>query len=138
VRRSPGVAPLESAGAGRVLGRALRLCCPRCGSARLYSGYFRMHERCSGCGLRYEREQGYFVGAIYVNYIVTVAVAAGTVLLLDWLVGLSLAQQLVLGIALAALVPLLFFRYSRSLWLSVDYLVTRADERSERNRRRPR
>ena len=97
-----------------------------------------MHERCAACGFRYEREQGYFVGAIYLNYAATVAVAAGTVLLLDSIVGLSLAQQIVLGVALAALVPVLFFRYSRSLWLSVDYLVTRADERSERQRRRPR
>ncbi len=97
-----------------------------------------MHERCAACGFRYEREQGYFVGAIYLNYAATVGVAAGTVLLLDSIVGLSLAQQIVLGVALAALVPVLFFRYSRSLWLSVDYLVTRADERSERRRRRAR
>lgn len=97
-----------------------------------------MHESCAICGLRYEREQGYFVGAIYINYAVTVAVAAGTVLLLDNAIGLSLVQQLLLGVALAALVPLVFFRYSRSLWLSVDYLVTAADERSERNRRRQR
>src|SRR6059036_1247037 len=33
-----------------------------------------MHERCAACGLRYEREQGYFVGAIYINYAVTVAI----------------------------------------------------------------
>jgi uncharacterized protein (DUF983 family) len=137
-RSGPDLAPLDAPRLRRILGRALRLRCPRCGRSALYSGYFRMHERCAACGLRYEREQGYFVGAIYVNYMATVAIAAGTVLLLDSLVGLSLTQQLVLGIALAALVPLLFFRYSRSLWLSVDYLVTTADERSERNRRRPR
>jgi uncharacterized protein (DUF983 family) len=136
--RRPGrrVPPLDRPRLRRVLGRALRLRCPRCGQTRLYAGWFRMHERCAACGLRYEREPGYFVGAIYVNYAVTVAVAAGTVLVLDALVGRSLARQLALGIALAALVPLVFFRYSRSLWLSVDYLVTLADERSERNRRR--
>jgi uncharacterized protein (DUF983 family) len=125
-------------GVRRIAGRALRLRCPRCGRSPLYAGWFRMHERCATCGLRYEREQGYFVGAIYLNYAATVGVAAGTVLLLDSIVGLSLAQQIVLGVALAALVPVLFFRYSRSLWLSVDYLVTRADERSERRRRRAR
>ena len=97
-----------------------------------------MHERCAACGLRYEREQGYFVGAIYVNYAVTVAVAAGTVLVLDWTIGLTLTAQLVIGIALAALVPLVFFRHARSLWLSLDYLVTTADERRERRRSAPR
>jgi uncharacterized protein (DUF983 family) len=94
-----------------------------------------MAERCEVCGLRYEREPGYFVGAIYVNYAVTVTVAAGTVLLLDWTVGLSLARQLVIGIVLAGLVPLAFFRYARSLWLAVDFLVTTLDE--QRARRPP-
>jgi len=97
-----------------------------------------MHEQCTACGLRYEREQGYFVGAIYINYAVTAMVAAGTVLLLDWAVGLTLAEELALGVTLAALVPLGFFRYARSLWLSLDYLVKLADERRERQRLRPR
>ena len=82
------------------------------------------------CGLVYEREQGYFVGAIYLNYAATVTVAFGTVFLLDWTVGLTLGEQLVLGIALVTLVPLLFFRYSRSLWLAVDHLVTRPERRT--------
>jgi uncharacterized protein (DUF983 family) len=122
----------------RIAGRALRLRCPRCGRSPLYAGWFRMHERCAACGLRYEREQGYFVGAIYVNYAFTVVVAAGTVLVLDWTIGLTLPAQLVIGIALGVLVPLLFFRYARSLWLSLDYLVTTADERRERRRSAPR
>ena len=123
---------------GRVAGRALRLRCPRCGRSPLYDGWFRMHERCAACGLRYEREQGYFVGAIYINYAVTVLVAAGTVLVLDWTFGLTLAAQLAIGITLGALVPVVFFRYARSLWLSLDYLVTLADERRERSRSGPR
>ena len=118
----------------RIAGRALRLRCPRCGRTPLYTGWFRMHERCAACGLRYEREQGYFVGAIYVNYAVTVLVAAGTVLVLDWTVGLTLTAQLEIGVALGVLFPVLFFRYARSLWLSLDYLVTTADERRERQR----
>jgi len=91
-----------------------------------------MHERCAVCGLVYEREQGYFVGAIYLNYAATVAVALGTVLLLDWTVGLTLRQQLVVGITLVTLVPLAFFRYSRSLWLAVDHLVTRLERQPRR------
>ena len=125
-------------GSGSVLpifGHAFRLRCPRCGDGALSSGWFAMYPRCAACGLRYEREQGYFVGAIYVNYAVTVGVAAGTVLLVDEVIGLSLTAQLVLGVTLAALVPLAFFRYARSLWLSLGYLVSRADERREQARR---
>ena len=64
-------------------------------------------------------------------------VAAGTVLAVDALLGLTLAQQLAVGIALAVLVPLAFFRYARSLWLSVGYL-TSTDEWRERERLRER
>ena len=119
---------------GEMLRRALRLRCPRCGEGRLFGGWFAMHERCARCGLRFEREPGYFVGAIYVNYAVTVAVAAGTVLVLDWTLGLTLTAQLAIGITLGVLFPVVFFRYARSLWLSLDYLVTTADERRERQR----
>ena len=132
------VGPFAVARVRRILGRALRLRCPRCGRSPLYARYFRMHERCAACGLRYEREQGYFVGAIYINYAVTVAVAVGVVLVLDWTLGLTLAQQLAIGVALGALVPLAFFRYARSLWLVLNYLVAMADQRHERERLRPR
>ena len=94
-----------------------------------------MDDPCPACGLRYEREQGYFVGAIYVNYALTTAVTLGSVLGLDALVGLSLTAQLGVGIALGALVPFLFFRYSRSLWLAIDFLVSRADTRRARRNR---
>src|SRR5207245_1028172 len=82
----------------RILGRAARLRCPRCGRTPLYRGAFAMHAHCAACGLRYEHEQGYFVGAIYINYAATVVVAAGTVLAADALLGLTLAQPLALGV----------------------------------------
>jgi uncharacterized protein (DUF983 family) len=118
-----------------VLVRALRLRCPRCGRARLFASWFTMHDPCPACGLRYEREQGYFVGAIYVNYALTTAVTLGTVLGLDAVVGLSLAAQLGIGVALGALVPLVFFRYARGLWLAIDFLVSRTDSRLARPNR---
>jgi len=124
------------AGVSRVLARALRLRCPRCGESALFTGPFTMQQRCASCGLTYEREPGYFVGAIYLNYGVTAVLALGITWSLDLAVGLTLRQQLVVAIAVAALVPLAFFRYSRSLWLALDYLVTRADERRERRRQR--
>jgi hypothetical protein len=91
-----------------------------------------MDDPCPACGLRYEREPGYFVGAIYVNYALTTALTLGTVLGLDAVVGLPLLWQLLIGTTLGALVPLVFFRYARSLWLAIDFLVSRADTRRER------
>ena len=59
----------------RAMVRAIRLRCPRCGATPLFHGWFRMAEACALCGLRFERAQGYFVGAIYVNYGVTTILA---------------------------------------------------------------
>jgi uncharacterized protein (DUF983 family) len=135
VNRPAPALPFERASIAHVVGRGIRLRCPRCGRTRIFRRWFSMHERCHACGFVYEREPGYFIGAIYVNYALTVAVVLSTVLGLDLTVGLSLTQQLALGVPLAVLLPLAFFPYARSLWLCLDYVVARADERQERRRR---
>ena len=121
-----------------ILTRALRLRCPRCGRTPLFAGWFTMRAACAACGLRYEREQGYFVGAIYVNYALTAVLGMGGVLVLDELLDLSLAQQLALAVPVMLLAPLLFFRHARSLWLGIGFLAGTLDERAARRAvRRP-
>ncbi|MBM2837206.1 MAG: hypothetical protein HW409_1395, partial [candidate division NC10 bacterium] len=75
------------------------------------------------CDLRFEREQGYFVGAIYLNYAATVIIMIAGYIVLDYFFNLSLTMQLVVWIVFGVCFPLFFFRYARSLWLSIDYLV---------------
>jgi len=101
--------------------RALGLRCPRCGRAPLFRGWFAMNVVCAACDLRFERAQGYWVGAIYVNYSVTVLVAVGGFFVLHALADLSTATQLALWVPFVVLFPLWFFRYSRSLWLGLEY-----------------
>jgi len=107
----------------RAAARGVRLLCPRCGRTRLFRTFFGMHEACAVCGLRFERAQGYWVGAIYVNYAVTVTIAVGGYFLLWWLGNVSTGAQLFMWIPFVILFPLWFFRYSRSLWLAMEYLV---------------
>ncbi len=106
-----------------VFQRSLRLDCPRCGGTRLFTGWFVMAPACGLCGLRFERAQGYFIGAIYVNYGVTVAVMMGGGLGLWWFAGIAPPRQLWVWVPFAALFPLWFFRYSRSVWLGIEYLI---------------
>ncbi len=106
----------------RVLRQGIGLRCPRCGRAPLFTGWFTMHERCLCCGLLFEREQGYFVGAIYVNYAVTVGICITGFLLLERFTVLGVTAQILLWSAFGVVFPLAFFRYSRSLWLSIEYL----------------
>ena len=66
-----------------MLGAGLRLKCPRCSVVTSIGGPFSMNSYCYHCGLKFEREQGYFVGAIYINYAATVAIAVPGFFLLD-------------------------------------------------------
>src|SRR5512140_3945716 len=107
----------------RTVWNGLRLRCPRCGKTRLFSGLFRMNEDCSTCGLHYEREAGYFVGAIYVNYAATTVVSLSGYFLLDSLMELTVLQQIAVWCLFATIFPLWFFRYSRSLWMTLDHVL---------------
>lgn len=80
-----------------------------------------MREDCGVCGLHYEREAGYFVGAIYVNYAATSVISLTGFFLLDSLLELTMYQQIALWVFFSTVFPLWFFRYSRSLWLALDH-----------------
>jgi uncharacterized protein (DUF983 family) len=116
--------------AGQALGRvaqgmrrAARLRCPRCGRAPLFRGWLTMNTVCAVCDLRFERAQGYWIGAIYVNYAVTTSIAvAGFFMLWAWTT-LSMAAQLAIWVPFCVLFPLWFFRYSRAVWLAVEHGV---------------
>ena len=81
-----------------------------------------MASQCSVCGLRFERAQGYWVGAIYVSYGVTVLLVLAGALILWRLADISPATQLWFWLPFVVLFPLWFFRYSRSLWLALERL----------------
>ncbi len=112
----------------RVLIRGLKLRCPSCGEGAIFCALIKTHERCPVCGLLFLREQGYFIGSVYVNVIVTegliMLVYLASVLLFSGGGKWILTVLLVLAVAF----PLLFFRHARSLWLSFDYLFDPADK----------
>lgn len=110
----------------QMLGYGLRLKCPRCGAGPLFLKPFRMYEECPTCALKFEREQGYFIGAMYINYAATVAIAVPGFFLLDAFAGLTINQQLALWVPFAIIFPLAFFHHARSLWLVFDHFFNPA------------
>lgn len=105
-----------------MLGRALRKRCPRCGGGGIFRSYGELHDRCPTCGHRFEREQGYWVGAMIINTIVTFGlllfVLVGGIVVLwpevAW-TGLFIAT-----IAVAGLTPILFHPLSRTVWMAIE------------------
>lgn len=111
-----------------LLWRGWCLRCPRCGARTLFRGWLAMHERCASCHWRFEREQGYFLGAMYINYALTVGIVLIGYFALASYTHISLGQQLVLWGSVSVLCPCLLFRRARGVWLSFDYLFNPADE----------
>lgn len=107
------------------LSAILRLRCPRCLEGKVFSGSFAMNERCPVCGHRFGREPGYFVGAMYFSYMMSVPFLLGASGILWWI--FFRQWPILLTIALATLIMLPFvpamFRYSRVIWMHLDWVV---------------
>ncbi len=111
-----------------MLRRGLGKRCPLCGTGRLFTRWFRMKERCPGCGYLFEREEGFFLGA----YVINLGIAQGLVILLA-VVPLIVRKAgdpdaaiwpfLVGGIAGAVLAPLLFYPWSKTIWTAFDLIL---------------
>jgi len=107
----------------RRLAAILALRCPRCLEGRVWRGFISMNEACPVCGLVFEREQGYFTGAMVVSYALAVPILGAMVIALLWLAHLDAVPALLIGdTAYLALVPFIF-RYSRVVWLHFDWKI---------------
>lgn len=117
--------PVEVAddpGGRTTLTGALRRACPRCGSGGIFRTWGQLHDRCPRCGLSFEREEGYWVGALIVN--IGVAQVLFFALFLGGMAvtwpGVPWDLLLVLGLATMGLVPIAFYPWSKTLWLWGD------------------
>jgi uncharacterized protein (DUF983 family) len=107
----------------RALGRGLRKRCPVCGADDLFESYFTLRERCLSCGLRFEREDGYWLGAM--------VVAIGAVILVFALVFLGgvlvtwpdvpWTGLLVATLLLNALVPIVLYPWCMTAWMGLHH-----------------
>ena len=111
--------------------RAFRLRCPRCGEGNLFRGLFRMHDACSACGASFTREQGFYLGSIYINYGVTVIGTGALYALLVLGLGWSHESALIACLVAAVAFPVWFFRWARSLLLALDGSVNRRQAAGE-------
>jgi len=93
--------------------------CPKCCEGKVFRRFMSMNERCPVCDLKFEREPGYFLGAMYFSY------AFGLVTTAYWfpMLLLGVSPWFVIGIPSIHLflqTPIAF-RYSRVMWLHLDH-----------------
>ena len=111
-----------------MLGRGLLKRCPVCGTGKLFTRWFLMKERCPGCGYRFEREEGFFLGA----YVINLAFAQGMVVLLAVVPLIlrlandpdaSIVPFIVGGIVGAVVAPMVFYPWSKTVWTAFDLML---------------
>ncbi|HEY4648428.1 MAG TPA: DUF983 domain-containing protein [Gemmatimonadales bacterium] len=111
--------------AARLFGRAFRLRCPHCGGGPILRTWFRFRAHCPSCGLPLERgEHGYQVGSYMFNLVASELIFALVflaVLIWTWPTPPWTLLQYG-GIGLMVLAPLLFFPFSKTLFLAFDLL----------------
>ncbi len=106
-----------------LLKRAVLRRCPYCGGGNIFSNFFAIKEICPTCEVRFEREDGYFLGGYAINIVVSESIALGLAI---WLLfgtelrELPLLQQELIAVALAVGFPLLLFPWSRTFWMALD------------------
>ena len=118
------------------LSSILRQLCPRCRSGRIfrsnvswgvdwgaYWGFPKMNDRCPDCGLHFNREPGYFLGAMYISYALGLALvfAFGAILwvLTHWRFNKVVIWAVLFFMPFAPMLTLL----SRVLWIYLDQTI---------------
>lgn len=106
----------------RRVAAVVALRCPRCLRGPLFRSFLTMHERCPVCGLVYEREPGYFTGAMVVSYALAVP-TFGLMVIALLVAGLDTGVALLVGAAVYLVLAPFIFRYSRAVWSHFDWLL---------------
>lgn len=118
---------MEKVSKFKKIGEILRFRCPNCGTSKVFYktafpvvGVPKMKESCEHCGYHFQKEPGFYLGAMYVSYGLAV---------LEGLIAFLLARNLVFGLnditlALVTICAILLcamwnYRLSRVIWMNV-------------------
>jgi uncharacterized protein (DUF983 family) len=119
---------MELARKPSTLGSILQQRCPRCRMGRIFRysifrGFPKMCARCSVCDLKFEREPGYFLGALYVSYGLGVLLMAPMALLVWYLTGWRITKVMICSVVLFLPFAPTITLFARVLWIYLDQSV---------------
>jgi uncharacterized protein (DUF983 family) len=102
--------------------RILRTRCPRCGTGPIFERSIVRAERCSHCEWQYERGHGFWIGGSEVHMFASYGISVLLFIPLLILLGPTPAVQAGV-IAGHVACSLLLLRYSRSVFIGIDYYL---------------
>ena len=100
--------------------------CPNCHQGKIFDekniffniGFPKMNKNCSHCQFKFEKEPGYFFGAMYVNYGLTVAQSIATYVIAQFFFTETFDLRIIPIIAVVIIAMASFnIRLSRLLWI---------------------
>jgi uncharacterized protein (DUF983 family) len=101
--------------------------CPRCHTGNFFRGkhpydfknFGKMNPHCPVCEEDFERESGYYLGAMYVSYGMNIGLGLGLFLLTVVLLGMDTLAFLFIFLASVLLLFPLIFWFSRLIWINL-------------------
>lgn len=99
--------------------------CPRCHEGNFFEtsnpynlhSFGRLNDRCPVCNEDFRREPGYYFGATYVSYALTVGFGIGLFLLLCVVFSVEVVPFIITLTTLLILLLPIFYRLSRIIWI---------------------
>ena len=103
--------------------------CPKCRKGDVFNNggnilLFRMpsmDKRCAECNFKFEKETGFFFGAMFVSYALAVAQMIVSLILFWYFIDLSPLRVFAIIAVISILLSTLNFRVSRSIWIYLFY-----------------
>jgi uncharacterized protein (DUF983 family) len=96
--------------------------CPVCLQGQVFHSIFGMNSHCPACGVKYDRETGYFLNSMFIAYTLGFLVLVPSAVLL-YLWDASIPLFIAVIIVECILMWPLLFRYSRIIWMHADQVL---------------
>jgi uncharacterized protein (DUF983 family) len=105
------------------LSLVLRGRCPSCETGPVMKGVFAIHRRCPNCGYDFYPENGFYLGAMVVSYLLTAMLTIPPMIVLK-LMNVHIVVLLAFPLVEFIFVGGFLMFYSRILWLHLEHRVT--------------
>jgi uncharacterized protein (DUF983 family) len=100
--------------------------CPGCHEGNLFKtplssfkGIYNMHDKCIECGEDFQKEPGFYWGAMYIGYMLSTAYMLSSMFSLIFFLKLTVNQSFVVAISGGVLIVPVVARLARSIWIHI-------------------
>ena len=100
----------------------IRQRCPVCLEGQVFRSFLGMNSHCPVCGIKYDRETGYFLNSMFIAYTLGFLILIPSAVLLYLWDASILLFTIIIIVECIIMWPLLF-RYSRVIWMHADQVL---------------